>query len=239
MCICVVLTLLCITCVSSDTIDPKKIVLMDYNRQLNNFLFRGNEPKTTNSSGDFFAYDLLYDYLNALASSHGLIFPAKYYFIDLKLYYFENISRDMSLERDFFIANPNLGKFAPQQILGDISSPNIVPGPIMESLARSLDGWQKDKLTRLIPYINQLLNSPGPQSLPVIIYVHCECGCDRTGEVSGSYAMKFLGWTFQAALKWDESIAGRFILPNHKFAMEWYCEYLRFVEGKSVGPCDD
>lgn len=71
----------------------------------------------------------------------------------------------------------------------------------------------------------------------MVIYFHCECGCDRTGEIGGSYAMKYMNMTYAEAYHWDESIAGRWIIPNHNWAMEWYCEYLHYVEGMNVQPC--
>lgn len=49
--------------------------------------------------------------------------------------------------------------------------------------------------------------------------------------------MKYLNMTYAQAYAWDNSIAGRWIIPNHNWAMEWYCEYLRYVEGIKVEPC--
>lgn len=49
-------------------------------------------------------------------------------------------------------------------------------------------------------------------SLPTVIYLHCECGCDRTGEIGGSYAMKYLNMTYDQATAWNEKIAGIFQL---------------------------
>ena len=45
--------------------------------------------------------------------------------------------------------------------------------------------------------------------MPVVIYFHCEAGVDRTGEIAGSYYFRWLGWSFQQALAYDNSIETR------------------------------
>lgn len=45
--------------------------------------------------------------------------------------------------------------------------------------------------------------------LPRVIYIHCEAGMDRTGEMSGSYYLHGLNLTFADALAIDNSVESR------------------------------
>jgi protein-tyrosine phosphatase len=141
------------------------------------------------------------------------------------------------LEENFFKANPSLGEAHMKQIFGDLTSPAVLPRSYVEEQAKTLDTWQIDHLPTYIPSLNKMLKTKGPQGVPTVIYFHCECGCDRTGEIAGSYAMKYLNMTYVQAYAWDDEVAGRWILPNHNWALEWYCEYLNYVEGMKVQPC--
>jgi len=222
--------------VKGDYIQAAKVVYLDRTRFANgidNFLFRGNEPKTTDANGnDIFAYDLLVTYLkNTTIYQANFELPASFYIIDIKLVYDTDPTPDgdIDLEVSFFAANPNLGEEITHQVLGDIDDPSFWPDFIVDDLAESLASWQDDDLPDYIPSINALLNTPNDQ--PTVIYFHCECGCDRTGEIGASYAMKYRNYTYPQAIQWDEDIAGRIILPNHQFAVHWYCYYLLLVEG--------
>ena len=55
-----------------------------------------------------------------------------------------------------------------------------------------------------------------------------EKGMDRTGEVSGSYYMAYLDWTFEQSLYYDDhEIENRTINIPNRNAMQWYCYYLQ------------
>jgi len=227
--------------VIGDYLDPAKVHLLDWTKGHNftNYIFRGNQPDGSSSTGDFFDYVGLKSALSLAAENRSISLPANYYIIDIKLYYLQDPFEepDIIIETDFWKANPKLGEFRLTRIIGDLSSPSIYPTFYVEDEAKSIASWQYDNLYTFIPSLNQLLYTPGPDQLPVVIYFHCECGCDRTGEIAGSYVMNYCGYTFQQAYSWDESIAGRWILPNHKWAMEWYCTYLQYAKGMSVDPC--
>lgn len=74
-----------------------------------------------------------------------------------------------------------------------------------------------------------------------VIYGHCDCGCDRTGQTFGSYALRFLNYTWDQANKWDMQVAGRPIQCPNWLTMQWYCLYLQqVVAGQySTLRCDD
>jgi len=204
-----------------------------------NYLFRGNQPKITVNGTTVFSYDLLKLYLQNTSLESGFKLPDDYYLIDIKYLYFMDDPEekgDVILETNFFKANPSLGEARFEQIFGDDSDPNAEDADQREKKAVNLGLWQHDNLPARIPLLRELLFTQGKK--PIVIYFHCECGCDRTGEVGASYAMKFLGKTYREAMEWDNKIAGRPIFTNNKRAVAWYCYYLSFVEAKDV-QCND
>jgi len=201
---------------------------------ITNYVFRGNEPKINNGTNDVFAWDLLKNYLTASAAKENVKLPQDYYLYDLKLYYFD-LTGDEKMEVEFFQNNPALGTCLPLRIFGDPISPNALPAFIRDPQAKDLPSWQHDDLPAQMALVESLLSTTLDKS--GVVYIHCECGCDRTGEVAGSYALKYLGWNYTAVYNWDEAIAGRWISPFHNWALEWYCYYLVLVENLNVGPC--
>jgi len=226
-----------------DYLEERKVVYIDKSAQKSGFttyLFRGNEPKIKVNGVDTFAYDLLRKYLaNATVTQAGFQLPSSYYLIDIKFVY-DTIdpaeSNDIIMETDFFNSNPTLGEFYTHTILGDLLAPSSYNKSQLIKLVPSLSQWQHDDLPGYIYALHQLLNFQRDQN--TVIYLHCECGCDRTGEISGSYALSYLNKTFADVIKWNDGIAGRSILPNHQSALDWYCMYLSMVEGKDLGPCN-
>ncbi len=69
-----------------------------------------------------------------------------------------------------------------------------------------------------------------------VLYIHCEAGEDRTGEVSGSYYMTYLNMTFDQALAIDNGNTNRDIRCMSARELIWYCFYLQ-VHGADVGSC--
>ena len=67
--------------------------------------------------------------------------------------------------------------------------------------------------------------------MPVIVYGHCEAGCDRTGEFIGSYLMQYKNKTITESWQSDTSSCGREPYKVSQYAMEWYCEYLKLQGG--------
>ncbi|KAL6064794.1 hypothetical protein QOT17_010686 [Balamuthia mandrillaris] len=231
----VVLCLLGVCCflvasVRADYLEQKKVILLDHatHGNITNFLFRGNEPKVKDASGkDIFAYDQLKKYLSLAAQNQNFSLPSDFNLIDMKLYYFHNPleNGDIQLEKEFFDAHPSLGSFVGLEIWGDAYSPSIIPSSYRKKWAKTLGEWQHDNLPALIPAIHQQLHTKFDK--PTVFYFHCECGCDRTGEVAGSYMLAFKNWTLSQVNDWNYQVAGRIILPNHSWAIAWFCYYLQ------------
>eukprot|EP01132_Coremiostelium_polycephalum_P002886 gene2886-3587_t len=235
-----VLAISCLTLlVKSSDISSVKIHLVDYSDILDNgyinYFFRGNEPKRTFSNGTtVFAYDDLVEYILNNSRNVGVTIPDEFYIIDIKLITGPLPSEmpDIRLERDFFAANPQLGQYGQNRTLGDLVDPNILPESDMIHLAKTLPKWQLDNLPKRMAQYKQILNTP--RHLPTVLYVHCECGCDRTGEVMAAYVMKYQGWSFEKAITWDYAIAGRKITIVNQWAAQWYCLYLKYGEGQDI-----
>ena len=49
--------------------------------------------------------------------------------------------------------------------------------------------WKVDKIPTRVTDIAAMVNTKS--TVPTIVYVHCTAGCDRTGEVIGSYRLKY------------------------------------------------
>lgn len=86
---------------------------------------------------------------------------------------------------------------------------------------------------------------------PVVIYVHCEAGVDRTGEFCGSYSMAYKNMTFAdvrpalglryphstQALTYANSVEPREIRTPSRNGMQWFCLYLKFGLNQSDRDC--
>jgi len=235
----ILLCLLFCNIIRGDYLEQRKVIFLDrtpVDSGINNYLFRGNEPKIQVNGTDVVAYDLLKSYLGNASLHQGQFqLPKEYYLIDIKYVYddIDPIERaDVIMEENFFKANPTYGEYHTHIILGDLDDPTLMPNKTVIERAKNLSSWQHDNLPVYIPSLYQLLYTKRAQ--PTVIYFHCECGCDRTGEIGGSYAMKYLGRNYKQTTAWNDIIARRPILPNHQFAIHWYCLYLALAENMPI-----
>lgn len=110
-------------------------------------------------------------------------------------------------------------------------------------------GGHADHLPQRLNATRQLLtNLSNPW--PTVIYVHCNAGCDRTGEFIGSYAMTYLGYNVTTMYGEACRQCGR--CPNYyaTSALGWWCltlaargwpvqgSCLNFAGCKFLGDCD-
>lgn len=56
---------------------------------------------------------------------------------------------------------------------------------------------------------------------PAAVFVHCEAGEDRTGEVIGSYSIRWLQMSFAKALAVDNHIESRTIQCPSAYEFAW------------------
>ncbi|EGD76008.1 hypothetical protein PTSG_00716 [Salpingoeca rosetta] len=227
----VVAVVLCawVTLAHAGSFDPnrlrfiKAVHVPEYNHY--NMLFRGDLPITKNRT---FAYDELTTTMRKAAKeAANLTLPSKFYLIDLSL--LDPLEfPDQIVEENFFKKNPDLGQYINWLTVGDVVHPDSLGPKLREKMARNLTNWQLDKLPTRMAEIDQFLGVQ--RDIPHIIYIHCEAGMDRTGEMSGSYYMHALNMTFQHALAIDNSLETRNISIYSQNAFQWYCYFLYYTK---------
>ncbi len=224
----VALTLLAGVAATPSRFDPSRVHLIDSAAATGSFLFRGNEPIRNMT----FVYDELQTALaNASARVGGPPVAKGLFLVDVNLLELERGS--IHIEEAFFAANPHLGIFQHKPIYGALTNPLDYAESVRKIMARDLDSWSHDKLPSLMTWLHDGLTSKYHNS---VIYVHCEAGEDRTGEVSGSYYMRYLGMSFDKALSIDNTNTNRDIRCASARALLWYCFHLQ-GKGMPVGSC--
>eukprot|EP00928_Gymnodinium_smaydae_P076882 TRINITY_DN59981_c0_g1_i1.p1 TRINITY_DN59981_c0_g1~~TRINITY_DN59981_c0_g1_i1.p1 ORF type:complete len:383 (+),score=58.49 TRINITY_DN59981_c0_g1_i1:34-1149(+) len=148
-------------------------------------------------------------------------------------------------EADFFAAHPEAGEFVHWPLLGvtkahmskacadaaDMSSDCPAdprqPGDLDESLrlrlAASFQHWDPDNLVNRVEALHKLLQ----QRSNTAMFFHCDCGCDRTGELFAAFALTHLNWTFHEVMHHNTVLNGRTMWYGNQVSAQWYCEWLR------------
>ena len=194
----------------------------------NNYLFRGPEQTLLGRWAD----EALRLQMRLLAPS----IPHNFYLVDLCLLNQPQDEKDEAIEENYFKGHPEKGVFVPWPTNG---TKHDVYNYSLPAAAAAVREWRNntswiDALPWWIDEIEGLLQTPRTDNRSTAIYVHCQAGKDRTGEVSGSYYMRYMNMTLQEATTLDRKIAGRPIHYTNQLALEWYCVYLREVLNYSL-----
>lgn len=160
---------------------------------------------------------------------------------------------DTNFESQFCRWYPNLCQVTFWPLIGNLAHPWDVPEPVRKvcvappcshpaspaprpQLMATKLVWAVDQLpSRTLEMRSMLTEDHGR---PVAFYVHCEAGCDRTGEFSGAYRIENLGMTVQQA--WDLNVEECGRPPNafSKGALEWFCAYAQYsFPERAIGDC--
>ena len=228
----------------SATLDYTRVHLVDHDAATGNLLFRGNMP--TNSS-HVFIIDTLLSYLKKRAKEASVPFPAAGEFLlyDISLNN-DFDGKDFKGERDFWKdpSTKSLGQFINWPLgLAGIVPPKLFPKSKIPTMANG-SVWKLDQIPSRVQQIRNWLTTPltTPNKKVVVQYVHCTAGCDRTGEVIGSYRMRYNNNDVIDMYSKDVAECGR--PPNYwsTTALEWFCEYITnnptFGLGPKVGDCE-
>jgi len=210
---------------------------VDRDSSLPQFLFRGGEMDIDGNTCGF-DYNALVAAIAVAAQQANIQLPHDYYLIDINLLnlidgnWTCDDSRHSLTEFQFFDQNPHLGEFVFWQTYGDkdnASTPYFTQ-PFLKYLAKTLDQWQGDNVVgRTALY--KMLHTPHHSGKPIVIYGHCDCGCDRTGEIFGSYYMRYMGYSWEKANIMNQVIAERPMGCDPWRAMQWFCLWLNEVQG--------
>ena len=84
---------------------------------------------------------------------------------------------------------------------------------------------QDDHLPQRVDKLHELLFSH--RDRPVILYVHCEQGQDRTGQIIGAYQLKYGGMDWPTMFAYNREVTGRVPLPKHLNTLRYYCYHLQ------------
>jgi protein-tyrosine phosphatase len=191
-----------------------------------NYLFRGGIP---NYDGQF-QYDILVNQMRTVAEEQGgVTLPDTFYMIDINLLNpADSEITDIITEVNFFGNNTKLGSVLRYPIYGEVTNPFNYTADYIKDRALTFATWSVDKLPAFVEQIHSIVSEKN-NSMPTVSYIHCECGCDRTGEVSGSYYMRYMNMSLHDAHALDEKIAGREIELDELYALNWYCFYLKYA----------
>ncbi|KAK8794598.1 hypothetical protein WA158_001579 [Blastocystis sp. Blastoise] len=234
----------------ADTFDHTHIRFLEAT-PAGNYLFRMGMPKFNDTA---YAYEGIREWFPKVAAEHGVVLPEDYYIIDISLLTSER--SDVDLERTFFEAHPTLGRLINWPIHGlhlneiqegckfagipvencSHTQPRDYSPEDVKKIALQLPKFaMKDNLPLYFTMIRTFIDTPHEK--PYVVFWHCECGCDRVGEVSASYVMQFQGWNFTEAMKWDEDVPKRHIEYDKQIHAQWYCEYLNAIGKTRIQDC--
>ena len=119
-------------------------------------------------------------FTHQVAANASVTFPSTFKLVDVSLLVGldPKESGDLKLEEDFFKANPSLGHLINWPLLTDLIGPCLVSKSKRVEEATS-GRWDLDDLPAKVPVLRTILETPGADGVPTIIYVHCEAGVDR------------------------------------------------------------
>lgn len=213
-------------------LDQAKVHLVDIGEY--NWLFRGNMPTTVDplTQKVKFNYNLLIKYIRNAAATKGYNLPTNIYLVDVSLLNLAEI-KDLNIEYNFFAGkNSFLGEVLNWSIFGGLVSPNAFNSKQRNLLLKShIPLIFRDKVIQRVLSMKKMLDTK--QSKTYVYYVHCEAGCDRTGEFFAAYRMKVLNEPLLTAWQKDTQECGR---PPNKFAkdsVQWLC----YALGRSSTEC--
>lgn len=208
----------------------KRVSLMDYNATAQTYLFRGNVPVADNKT---FQYNELKAIFLKKALEKNITLDDDFYLIDISLLdrIDEITKRPLHTEETFFKSNPELGEvinWAP--IIGnELTNPKKLNEKRRKELVESGD-WDHDHFRYRVDKMHEMLGGSN-RTKPVVIYLHCIAGVDRTGEMSGGYYMKYLNWTYVETLTFDYAVDNRPICKQQENALDFYCWDLFYKNG--------
>lgn len=219
------------------------------------FLFRGQAPLTGGSTSPVhFNYKGLKRAIANAAAQAGVALPAKYAIVDVSQLWVDDLSeaerqpmpQQALLERklankeyDFFKANPRLGQAHLWPSAGtEVSPTDAALQACRDALAATRDDWLRDPLQKRVETIRGWMEDP-PQigiTRPMVVYVHCYGGCDRTGQLIGAYRMRYMNMTWEEMEAANAAASQRptppFFVENCN-ALRWYARYLNLQFGRS------
>ncbi len=209
-------------------LDPERVALVDVVG--NNYVFRGSYPMQKKDGKNIIAYEQLTASFNSVLAAKGLPQLDDYYLINFSLLSVNEFYL-AKIEEEFFAQHPNLGKV--------INVSLVRPGLLIKQLpeipyltSMIIDIYNAG-ITRLAKQIRHLASAI--QSKPVVVYIHCYAGRDRTGMLVSSYKLLFDKESALVDLRLENiREAGRHTKNLYDRAIASYCLYLNENYHKSL-----
>jgi hypothetical protein len=244
----VLLRALCTLHSAVTAIDHKHVRLVEHDARSSNLLYRSGQP--LNDTTGAFAYEELIAAFRFRAEVAGIPFPTTFRLIDLSYIYswVPSQAAKLQAEIDFYDANPSTGELIVQPIFGinstamqsacetlaldctaaQLSSrqPRDFSVVNRSSLSRGFHVLDQDDTFARLKHVRALLTTPS--ETPLVIFGHCECGCDRTGQFFGAYNMLFHGQAFTDVMLFTNGLEWGAQTYENQVALQWFCEKLVF-----------
>jgi len=211
-------------------LDPNRIALID--KIENNYIFRGNNPFVVKDGKMVFAYDELTSYFNNILSKQGLSPLQDYYLIDVSLLDIDHYYAIKS-EKQFFAEHNNQGRvinistLSPGLLFGQFANSNI----LTSSITNNYMLWINSTLKEVHDIASRQMDKP------VVIYIHCNSGRDRTGLMAASYKLLSKNINLAEVRSQNVTEAGRNSVRSYDQAIGSYCLYVKQIYNKPNEYC--
>lgn len=210
-----------------------------------NFLFRGARPLIEEKGSPVkFNYKGLYNAIVSAGEKAGVTVPSNFTLIDVSLMWVDNPDESALIfaEYSFFKSYPELGQLHYWMTKGAKLSPAdplfAASRDYRDYLAADIDSWLDDPLVFRVSLLREWLENPSKLGVtgPIVIYVHCYGGCDRTGELIGSYYLRYKNksWEEVRALNGERCRPDRGYETDQCNALQWYGLWLNLKFGRSL-----
>jgi hypothetical protein len=204
-----------------------------------NFLFRGPEPASIGpkTGQKVFDYCGLADAIRRAVLPPSVQLPQgfysdppQYFLVVINLLHADETDK-IAAEIDFCQQNPAQACVHLWDTMGTAECYFHTAPAERGRLVTSLDQWLPDPLIWRAAMLRKWLE-PLQQPTPVVIYVHCDGGCDRTAEMIGAYELRYMAktWTEVAA----DQPCGRPLGCDNYRALQWYAFWLNATLGFSI-----
>jgi hypothetical protein len=213
-----------------------------------NYLFRGGNPDI--SKDVTLQFGSLVKQIQFAATTSKVKLPSDVYVIIINLLNLDAklvggkvdpVGFDMMhflAEVEYFEKHPSEGELIFWETLGTWDNSTLMQKKsqaVHNYLVRTLPQWQGDNMVGRMEALMKILQTD--YGKPAVIYGHCNCGCDRTGQFFGSYYMRWLNMTWENVNALNTKIATRPMWCQNYLNMQWYCWWLRQTQGYAHLDC--
>jgi hypothetical protein len=202
-------------------LDASRVALVDVVGK--NYLFRGNNPFVMKDGEAVFAYDELKSHFK----KHGYKGADDFYMVSINLLDLDEYY-EIKKEKNFFKEHPQKGSM---KNISTISPALLFAGSTLNFIT---DGYNED-ISETLNKIHEILLKQNDK--PVLIYIHCNGGRDRTGFIIAAYRLLFKNMNLQEVNSRNVKEVVRNSEGFYEEAIGSYCKYLKREQKKSDDFC--